>query len=512
VDLTAGEAPDGGRTGRNLVALGSSQLVTWSMSLVWTLVVPRALGPAGMGVIVAAWAVTGILGIVLGLGLRNYLVREIVVDHTEAPRLLGTAIVLRLVLAPLYLAAAFAYGRLAGWDHEATIVLYLAAFATIFVQVAEPLQAGFQAIERMEYLAYGDVINKSAQGLVGAVIALLGFQAAGIMGCWTAMAGTVLVLDVIWIRRYLRIDLRTSTRRLIDMVKQSAAYWAFGVFFMAYLWIDAVLLSLLTTPEVVGWYGVPMKLFQTLMFLPVVVSTAWLPRLVRAFQESPAELRREARAPLELMLVVSLPICAATAIAAGPLIHVLYGAAYANAVPVLVVLGLCIPPMYVNIVINQMLVAAKRQVVWTWVMAGATVVNPLFNLALIPATQHRYGNGAIGAAFSLFLTEVLIVSVGFVVLGRGVIDRQVGTRFALTAVAAGVMCAVAYAARPLGPVLSLLLGGLAFVLLALRLRLVRPDEAALLRAGAARVFDRVPGLAGRFRPATAGPNAPTSGR
>ena len=52
---------------------------------------PRALGPAGFGVIMAAIAITGIFAVVLGLGTRNYLVREIVVDQHEAPRLLGTA-------------------------------------------------------------------------------------------------------------------------------------------------------------------------------------------------------------------------------------------------------------------------------------------------------------------------------------------------------------------------------------------------------------------------------------
>ena len=47
------------------------------------------------------------------------------------------------------------------------MALYLAAAATILTLLAEPMQAGFQAIERMEYLAYSDVINKSSQGLLG---------------------------------------------------------------------------------------------------------------------------------------------------------------------------------------------------------------------------------------------------------------------------------------------------------------------------------------------------------
>ena len=65
------------------------------------------------------------------------------------------------------------------------------------------------------------------------------------------------------------------------------------------------------------------------MFLPVVISTAWLPRLVRGVRATAGErLRRTARAPIELVLVLSLPIAAGTAIAARPLIDLLYGSAY----------------------------------------------------------------------------------------------------------------------------------------------------------------------------------------
>jgi O-antigen/teichoic acid export membrane protein len=473
---------EGSRLGRNLTALAGGQIVTWTMTLIWTLVVPRALGPHGMGLLVSAWAATGILGIVVGLGTRNYLVREMVVDPSRAPQLLGTAIVLRTLLSPLFVVALLVFAHFAHYGSEGTLVLYLAGAAALLTLLAEPLQAAFQALERMEYLAYSDVINKSAQGLVGVALALLGFHSIGITASWVVVTAVVLLLNAFWIRRQIWITLRTSAELLVNLVKQSVAYWAFGVFFMIYLWIDSVMLSLLTRPEVVGWYGVPMRLFQSLMFLPAVISTAWLPRLVRAFRDSPEELTRVARMPLELVLVLSLPICAATAILARPLIHVLYGAEYDKAVPVLVVLGLCIPPMYLNIMLNQMLVAAKRQSAWTWVMAGATVVNPLLNAALIPITAHRLHNGAVGAAISLLLTEVLIVTVGFYLVGRTVFDRQVLRRFLAAGAAAFAMWGVVHATRIFGVVPSFATGVLTFAVLAVVLRVATPEELAIGRS------------------------------
>jgi O-antigen/teichoic acid export membrane protein len=491
--------PEGPKMRRNVTVLAGSQLITWTMTLAWTLVVPRALGPSGLGTIMAAWSITGILGVVLGLGTRNYLVRESVVRPGSASGLIGTALVLRVVLSPLLIVGAIVYGQLVGWGHDAEIVLYLAAAATIFVQIAEPLQAGFQSTERMEYLAYSDIISKSGQGLVGIVIVLLGFGTIGVTACWAVMTGVVVVLDLYWLRSFIRIDLRTNLQRMVSLAKASLPYWAFGVFFMLYLWIDFVMLSLLTSEEVVGWYAVPTRLFQTLMFLPVAVGTAWLPHFVRGFEEGDEKLKEAARQPIEIVLLLSLPIAALTAVEASPVIHFLYGSEYANSVPVMAILGLCIPAMYMNIMLSQVLIAMNRQASWTWVMAVTTIVNPLFNLALIPLTQNRYDNGAIGAAISLLLTEIVVVAAGIWLIGRRVFDAGSGRRAALGLLAATAAGAAAYFTQGMiGWVASIAIGVLAFALAAAVLRLFTAGEIALMRQGLLRIAGKLR-LTGRPR-------------
>jgi O-antigen/teichoic acid export membrane protein len=483
------------RVGRNVTVMAAGQLITWTMTLLWTLVVPRSLGPAGLGTIMAAWSITGIFGIVLGLGTRNYLVRESVVTPEGASGLVGTALVMRVLLSPVIIAAAFAYGHIVGWDHDAKTVLYLAAAATIFVQIAEPLQAAFQSLEEMQYLAYSDIISKSGQGLVGIVVVLLGTGTIGVTACWAVMTGLVVLLDLYWLHGRLRINARTDVRRMLTMAKASLPYWAFGLFFMVYLWIDFVMLSLLTRDEVVGWYSVPTRLFQTLMFLPVVIATAWLPRFVRAFQESPEQLGREARPPLELVLLLSLPIASLTILAAKPLIDLLYGSAYAHSVPVMVGLGLCIPAMYLNIMLAQVLIAMNRQLVWTWVMAATVVINPLLNLALIPYTQHHYGNGAIGASISLLLTELVCVGAGYVLIGRLVFDWGSARRTLLGLGIAAAMWGVGYEVDAVaGAIPGLLAGAVVFPVLAALTRLFSAEELALMRAGLDKVRNKVPGL------------------
>ena len=460
------------------------------MTLLWTLIVPRALGPVGLGTVVSAQAVSGVLAIMLGLGTRNYLVREIVVDPERGPRLVGTALVIRLILAPIVGLAAVLWAHFDHYHHQAAVVLYLITVMTVLALLAEPMQAAFQAIERMKYLAYADIINKSAQSLIGIALVIIGFGAVGIAADMAATAAVVLLLSVLWLRRFFRIDLKTNVVVMRRMIKQSCAYWAFGFFGFFYLWIDTVMLTVMTRSQVVGWYGAATTLFQTLMFLPVLVSTAWLPRLVSAFGGGHRNLVEAARRPLEFILVISVPVAAGTALAAKVFIHVVYGPAYSRAVPVMVILACCIPPIYLNIMLAQILLAAKRQAIWTAVMAAAAVVNPLLNVVLIPATEHRYHNGAIGASISLVVTEVLMDIVGFAVVGRHVFDRSGGRRFVLAIVASAGMWGAAYAARPLGSPASLLVGAAALVVLAVVLRILTPEEIRQLKAGLGRLRGR----------------------
>ena len=226
------------------------------------------------------------------------------------------------------------------------------------------------------------------------------------------------------------------------------------------------------------------------MFVPVILSTAWLPRLVNAFEESPRRLHETARRPIEIVLLLGLPICVLTAMTAAPVIRILFGPGYSQAAPVLTVLALVVPLMYLNIMLNQVVVAAKRQSVWTWIMAGATIVNPLFNIALIPSSSRTLATEPSGRRSPSGSTELLIVVVGFLVVARKVLTAASTFRLLRAAMAGGAMWAVMYATQPFGFVVSALAGALIFAALVPVLRLASPEDLTALRQGVVRAWDR----------------------
>jgi O-antigen/teichoic acid export membrane protein len=485
----------------NIAALAASQAITWSLTLLWTLVVPRLIGPAGMGLLVTATSATAILGLALGLPTRDFLTREMAAQPQQTAALVGSAMAFRALMAPVFFAGVAVYAAFAHLGTAGTTVLYLTTAATVFALLAEPVLAAFQASERMQYLAYYDVLNKAFVSFGGVALAVLGVQVVGLTAFGLVVAGGSLLVAAVWARRMVHIDLRPGLRRIAAVVRASVPYWAFGVFFMVYLWVDSVMLGLLVPPEVVGYYGVATKLFTTLMFVPFIVATASLPRLVTAFEESWQRLGAAARAPLEIVVVLSLPACVGAAMTAGDAIPALYGRSFAGAVPVMVILALCVPPMYLNVMLNQVLIAARRPMVWTYLMIVATVVNPVVNLVLIRAADARWHNGAIGAAGSLLVTELLIVCAGTAIVGRRVLTAPMLWRLARAAVAALAMAGAMHAVSAAGFLPEAVVGLATFAGCAMLLRVVSAEERQLARTIAAQVLGRLRGRRGRGAPA-----------
>ena len=485
---------------RNAAALGAGQLFTWIMTLAWTLVVPRILGPDGMGMIVTGMSVVAMLQIAMGGGTALYVTREIVVSHERASRIVASASIARLMLIPAFALAIVLWAHFAGYGAQQNLVLYLCGAATAIVLVGEPLASYFQATERMHCTAILLAINKASQGLAGIVLAVLGFGALGFAACWVVTAGIVIVLGLRWVRRYLHIEWRTTRRDLAEMFRGSATYWAGGLFFTIYAWIDTAMLSLMTNPTVVAWYGVPMRLWGTFLIIPSLASSVFLPKLVAANERSRGELERVARGPVELAFVLSLPVATAIAVAAGPGMRLIYGPSFARAAPVLIILGLNLIPMYLNVMLGFVCIAANKVGRWNWLLAGATVFNPVVNAILIPYTQHRFGNGAIGAAIALALTEALIACGGVAIVGRRIVGLSTLKRFGRMALACGGAWLTVELLSGIGPVVSLAAGLVALPVLVILCGAITREERRWIRSFTGRLVRRVGASLAGLRP------------
>lgn len=476
---------------RGLGVLAGSQVVTWSLTLGWTVVVPRILGPKAIGELTTATSATSILLTIVELGLTVLLVRKIARDRSRAGELIAMAL---LIQAVLYLPAVAVMGVFIGFQHfdaEQRIVLWLATAAMLPTIFKLPFQSAFQATERMGRYAATGVITKLLNSVVGISLVLLGFGVVSLATLAAAIEAVTLFLNFHWARREFKIAWQVNARRAAALAAESLPFSANYIIHSTYLWINAVLLAVFTSATVVGWYGVSSRLVTTLYFLPVIISTALLPRLAQSFDGDLVALQARARPVVELVVVLGLPIATGAALVGAPLIDLIYGARFGASAAVLSILLASVPFCYFNILLWQILVASSRQLVWTKVMAAALVVNVVVNLALIDYFQARLANGAIGAAISVVVTEGLMSIAGVVIL-PALLNRASYLRLGRAALATTVMAVTLVAVRALGLPVQVLAGMAVFTVLAIALRVIAVEEirdlySAVRRRRAARV-------------------------
>lgn len=437
--------------GRSISALAVAQVVTIFSGLIAASIVPRRVGPSVNGYLTAAASVTSILGLVVSFVSSAFVARQIVLRPADTAVITGNAVAIRMVMIPIFAAGVLGYVEISGLSAYLAVLYFLMGVATVLPLLTEPIQAAFQAREKVKYLGYVSVLIQVSRVVGTVAVVLLGFRAWAIAGAAVGAGALSLLFCMIWARRYRLISSRLSWSQSRRLIVGCPPYTASSVVFLVYLWIDSVVLSILAPARVVGWYGACMGLVSTLLFVPTILNTVLFPRQMASYKVSPEEFWIDAKKTVEVIGATGLIAGAATAVAAQPGIRLLFGTQYGPAIPVMVLLGVCLLPLYLGIAVGQMHIAMGRPNVVTCLLVVGIGINTGLNLLLIPYFQRTHSNGALGAALSLLATEVWITTVSSALLGlRRIASAALGLRMWKAAVSTGAFIATALILRPLG--------------------------------------------------------------
>lgn len=483
---------------RNIALLFGSQAASWAFALLWTLVVPRLLGPAIMGQLVIAWAITGVVGMIAGLGVTTLVTKDVARRPETASALVGAAIWTRIAVAAPAVGLVLTYVYFVRFDSIQTLVILLASGVMVVNLFGGVLIAALTGLEKMEYVAYNRMLTAGLVAVLGIGLVLAGFRAVALVALDLFLSAILLYLAFHWSRRHFHVTVTPHLALIRKVVVDSWPLWIGAMVFSVYLAIDSIILGALAPVTVVGWYGVPTQMFSAILVVPAIIINAWFPRLSKAFGDGEARLHEEARPVLEVLLVIAIPASAGLAAVSGPLIHTLYGDRFDAAAPVMFVLALTILPTFLNIAAYYILLASERQMIWIKVIAVTAVINPVLNLILIPYFQHRTGNGALGSALSLLATEVVQAAAAVWLLrwmGPSMLRRPGRALIATT-----LMTLLVVLASPLGLLVQIAVGIVSFVALGVALRLLSDAEWAFFSSLAPRQLHRF--LGRRVRPLT----------
>jgi O-antigen/teichoic acid export membrane protein len=405
-ESAAGAGTPPGQLWRNAGWLLAERGVRFVLVFVTSVLVTRHLGPTEAGVLWQALALAIILGGFCDLGLDSIVRLQVIRTPGQRGAILGTALALRLGMVPPVFAL-LAWLLIQDPAGRAGPGLILGVGLTLAMPAVLIIDSWFQARTQARYSVWGQTAALGA----GALLRVGGIAAGAAVGWFGLAAGLEVVLAGLALALlYRRTDpaaprwhfQAATARRLL------ASSWSLALTNLAillYTRIDVVMLSRLRDAHEAGLYAAAVRLTEVGYILPMIVVNTLFPTLARLHATDPEGFGRTFRQLTAAIAWAGVATAAVLGLGARGWIHLLYGADFGPAAPVLAVgAATCIFAGLGAIRAQWLLLHGLQHYGFYFVGLGAAL-NLVLNAWLIPRS------GALGAAVASLATQAFIVLV-----------------------------------------------------------------------------------------------------
>lgn len=396
---------------RNISSLLGYRVIDTLLYLALIIVLSRSLGVAAVGRYTFALAVPGLVFLLSGLGISQLVACEIATSSSDARASVGA-------LLPLYAltgAMAFAVAALAAFLlGPGTLHLVLIASLSFLIgHLSQVFAMGFWGREEMHYIAAGGLVSTlitvplafhsimSGRGLTGVFLALL-----------LGSAGQAAFSWLLFVRRFGAPLLRLDSALWKRVALGSLPFLVKDVLLLALLRLDMIMVGSMLDSLTAGLFGAAFTVLKNLLISAGLLGDTLYPRLSRLWKENrPGFFSLLSPATL-LAFAASALFSLCLTLAARQFLTLVFGKAFADAVPYLRVLlaaGLFLVPLMVLI---SALNAAHRP----WEAAALAIIAFMLNLFLGLLLIPRWG--ALGAAYATALSAAVTAAVSLVPLAR----------------------------------------------------------------------------------------------
>jgi O-antigen/teichoic acid export membrane protein len=398
---------------RNSTFFLGSDAVIKILSFLFNIYVVRQLGDERFGLYSTALAYTGIFSIIGDLGMTQYVTREIARGRRQADELFWNVVCVRLILsaiATIFITASAYY--IVGYSSSMVLGIFLSCLGFFLYAFWGPLQFILIGNERIDYSASLLAIIQMAFVTVGTLVLIKGYSFHSLIIASYAGVPIVAIMGAIYIRRlkFATLKLNIEPKIWWALLMNSLPFALITFTFMAATDLDTVLLSLLRSPEEVGWYKAAYNLTFKLLFIREALLATLTPQLSRYYGVSKGRVGTAFNSSFKILWAFSFPVAVGTSLLARPLTIWLYAEEYAPSGIVLAILIWAIPLLNLSGLCGSITTATDKEKKAAKVYMTAALLNLGSNLIAVPLW------GYIGAAVSTVITEAIALFLFYRVL------------------------------------------------------------------------------------------------
>lgn len=457
------------RVGANVVGL--------VLALLTATLLLRHLGVEESGRYVTVMSLVGIAVAIVDTGLNVSSAKDLTVrERSERPVLLANIVGQRILVAAVAVVVLIAFALVAGYPEEMVAGTALAGAGVMVASIGTSMLVPLTVDLRNAGVAAVDLLRAFATLVGVALLVAAGAGLAPFLAVQLAVGLTVLAVVPLLVGRggvvRPRFD-RAEQRSLLHTALPMAAALALG---QIYFRLVIVLMSLISSPKQVGYFGGSLRAMEALIVLPVLVAGVALPMMTAAAHDNMARLRYAIEGLSEGAVVAGVLVVLVTIRAAAPVMRVIGGAEFEPAGDVLriQVVALLFIALYQIWTVALLALGRQRQLILTNAL-GLLAVG-VFAAVLVPPL------GAKGGAIASVCADAVLAGLIYWRLHRSTGRVTVKSGFLARVIVAALAGGAALLA-PIGDIPAAILGGAVFLAVGIAVGMVPKELRDLLGPG-----------------------------
>ncbi len=462
---------------RNSTFYLGADVVIKLLGFIFNVYVVRQLGDERFGFYTTALAYAGIFSIIGDLGMTQYAAREIARGRRQADELFWDLVVIRLILsiiATIFITTSAFF--IAGYSTNMVLGIFLVCMGFFLHAFLGPVNIVLVGRERVDYVSILNTIIHISFVTVGTLVLVGGYSFYGLIVASYIGIPVAAFLGGRYIKRLKlgTLKVRITPQTWLPILKHSLPFALITFTLVAATDLDTVLLSLMRSPEEVGWYKAAYNLTFKLLFIKGALLSTLQPQMSRYYGVSKSRVAKTFNTSFKILWAFSFPVAVGTTLLAQPLIIFLYTAEFSNSGIVLTILIWALPLLNLSSLCGSITTATDKEKKAAKVYVSAALLNLVTNLIAIPIW------GYIGAAASTVLTEAVALILFY---------RVLHSEFPLTGLkntllkpfVAGLIMGGVILVLPNWPLgLIILVGALVYPVVLLALKPFNQDEAKII--------------------------------
>ena len=390
------------RVAKNTFVMITGEITAKVFTVSYAILLARYLLVEGFGTLSFFLALTGMLGLFTDVGFFELTIREVARDKSVARKFLSNVFLLKSVIVVAVFSSFFIYLSFSGYPREIRLLAYLLGLAMAVDGLAAIFRSIVQGFEKMIYISIGKILRGSVL-LVGTVLIVLfnyGLVEFGVLYLITNLTSFFFLLSVL-VKRVLaeKFSLEIDVRFWKKIFKEGLPFWAATAFVVILNDTDKIMLYAMVGEKAVGYYSAAYRIVFSLNFIPLMFIAALYPVTSRLYMKSAASLTEASERALKFVLVAGLVVVVFLSGFSDFIILTVFGKEFYNSSAPLRILAWSQLFLYFNVVLGNLFRSANMQIVKTYQIATAALLNVALNFFLIPLWSF------VGASFATLLAR-----------------------------------------------------------------------------------------------------------